>query len=317
MQLRVPGAESHVIDDEQSARRRMLSPLLTTDDFLPLSASVQVDLAARSNRGRVRPYNEDHFLLLRLGRSQEIVATSLPDGEVPDRFDEYGHGLVIADGLGTNGAGSVAARVALSTLAHMVIHYGKWNVRVDPKTAEDVLARFTWLYNRADEAVVSARVTKGLGDVATAVTGAYCAGDDLFIAHVGHSRAYLFNDGRLTRLTRDHTTAQYLADTGRPIAVERRGQDLSHILTDAIGARGDQPVVEVEHFKLTNGDCLLLCTNGLSDMVADTRIADVLSLRRRSVEQCEALIDLALEAGGEDNVTVALGQFRIPTPPPD
>jgi protein phosphatase len=145
-----------------------------------------------------------------------------------------------------------------------------------------------------------------------AMTMAYSAGDDLFIAHVGHCRAYVYRDGRLERLTRDHTVERQLAETKRPAAVERRAQDLKHILTDAIGAPGAQPMVEVERFQLLDGDCLLLCTNGLTDMIDDGRIAEVLALRREPGEQCDTLIDLANRAGGGDNVTVVLAEYRIP-----
>jgi protein phosphatase len=149
--------------------------------------------------------------------------------------------------------------------------------------------------------------------MATSLTAAYSAGDHLFVAHVGHSRAYLFRDGILTQLTRDHTTARYLSETGKPVAMERRGTDLAHILTDAIGARGSQPEVEVEHFRLVNGDCLMLCTNGLTDMVSDERIADTLAVRRSADEQCRILIDLANQLGGEDNATVILAQYQVPS----
>ncbi len=146
----------------------------------------------------------------------------------------------------------------------------------------------------------------------TALTAAYSAGDDLFVAHVGHSRAYLFRDGLLTQLTRDHTIERHLADTNRPAAVERRAQDLCHILTDAVGAPGAHPLVEVEHFQLMNGDCVLLCTNGLTDMIDDARIAEVLALRRDPGEQCGALVDMANRAGGGDNITVVLAEYHIP-----
>ena len=147
----------------------------------------------------------------------------------------------------------------------------------------------------------------------TALTIAYSAGDDLFVAHVGHSRAYLFREGELTRLTRDHTIAQHLADTNRPAAVERRAQDLRHILTDAVGAAGAHPLVEIERFRLKNGDCVLLCTNGLTDMVNENRIADVLAHRREPRAQCAMLIDLANSAGGGDNITVVLAEYQIPS----
>ena len=298
---------------DDSDRRRALASPLTADEFLPASTTVRVDLAAQSHQGVVRSTNEDHYLVIRLGRQQETLATSLPDTDLPRRFEEHGFLMLVADGIGGGGSASVASRVALSTVAHLLLHYGQWNLRIDPAIAAEVLRRSKVLYSEVDEAVARRReALPALGDIATALTAAYSAGDHLFVAHVGHSRAYLLRDGHFTQLTRDHTSTQYHADTGRPVAVERRGQDLAHILTNAIGSRGSRPEVDVEHFRLLSGDCLLLCTNGLTDMVDDECIAETLSLRRRATEQCRILVDLANQRGGQDNVTAIVAQYDVP-----
>ena len=298
---------------DDSDRRKALASPLTVDEFLPASTTVRVDIGARSHQGVVRSTNEDHYLVIQLGRQQETLATSLPDSDLPRRFEEHGFLMLVADGIGTGGSASVASRVALSTVAHLLLHFGQWNLRIDPTIAAEVLRRARRLYSEVDEAVAKRREDMpALGDIATALTAAYSAGDHLFVAHVGHSRAYLMRDGIFTRLTRDHTSSQYFADTGRPIAVERRGQDLAHILTDAIGSRGSRPDVDIEHFRLADGDCLLLCTNGLTDMVDDEGIAETLSLRRRASEQCRILVDLANQKGGRDNVTAIVAQYEVP-----
>jgi len=125
--------------------------------------------------------------------------------------------MLVADGLGEGGSGSVASRVALSTVAHLALHYGKWNVRIEPSTATEIFERAEWFYSQADAAVrARARTSPLLKGMTTALTAAYSVGDDLFVAHVGHSRAYLFREGELTLLTRDHTIERHLADTHRP-----------------------------------------------------------------------------------------------------
>ncbi len=300
---------------DDTRRLAALSAPVGCGDFeLPLSSTVRVDIAARSHRGRCLSCNEDHYLVVRLGRRQDTLATSLSSADIPRRFNEYGYAMLVADGFGTGGSGSVASRVALSAVAHLALHYGRWNLRIEPTVADEVLQRTKWLFEQASEAVAAGGRTglPALANMATTLTAAYSAGDDLFVAHVGHSRAYLFREGHLTQLTRDHTTARYQADTGRPVAVDRRGQDLRHILTDVIGTDGEPPLVAVEHFRLTHGDCVLLCTNGLTDMVDDSRVAEVLAARRRSSEQCRTLVKLANEMGGEDNVTVVLAQYEVP-----
>jgi len=300
-------------DDDDTARRAAMSSPPTSDDFRPLTSSVRVEIAALSQRGTRCLVNDDHYLVIRLGRLQETLATSLSEVDVPSRFEEYGYAMLVADGLGEGGSGSVASRVALSTIAHLALHQGRWNLRIDPRTAWEIVERAEWFYKRADAAVSETRRTSPvMTDMRTALTVAYSAGDDLFVANVGHSRAYLLRDGALILLTRDQAIPQRAADPRRPVLVGAHTEELKPILADALGASGGSPAVEVEQFRLVNGDCVLLCTNGLTDVVDDDRIADVLSLRRKPSEQCAILTDLANRQGGDDNVTVVLAQYQIP-----
>src|SRR6185503_16186290 len=96
------------------------APRITFEAFQPLSSLIAVEFAARSHPGG-RPANEDHYLILRLGRHQETLGSSLRRGEVPDRFDEAGFGMVVADGMGASGAGETASRLAIATLAHLLL----------------------------------------------------------------------------------------------------------------------------------------------------------------------------------------------------
>jgi serine/threonine protein phosphatase PrpC len=297
-----------------NALRRALSLPLTVEDFQTASSTVKVEVGARSHRGAVRAHNDDHFLVLRLSRAQDVLTTSLPKHDLPPHFEESGYAMFVADGLGPGGAGSLASRVALSTVVDLVLRHGKWNLRVDATVAADVLANAAKLYEQIDQAVIAQRhALPELADMATSLTAAYSAGDQLFIAHVGHSRAYLFRDGTLTRLTRDHTIEQHVADGGGLIAMERRGTDQRHILTHALGARGDRPLIRLEHFRIADCDTVLLCTNGLTDMVDEDALADTLAERRSPEEQCQALIDLAIQKGGQDNITIVIAQYEIPS----
>ena len=250
----------------EARRRTMLSQPHSVPEYRPLSASVNVDIAGRSERGTSRRHNDDHFLIIRTGRTQETLMTSLSAAELPPPFQEYGYAMLVADGIGDAGTGSVASRVALSTLAQLSLNQGQWNIRIDPETASEIMERAQQFYSRADAEVFAKSLTgSALTGIATALTVAYSAGDSLFVSHVGHSRAYLFHQGALTLLTRDHTIARHLAATKGPVAVERRAQDAGHLLTEAIGADGGTPLVDVEQFRLSDGDDVLLCTNGLTD----------------------------------------------------
>ena len=121
----------------------------------------------------------------------------------------------------------------------------------------------------------------------------------------------------LTQLTRDQTLRADLAATPQPTPVARALEDVEHMLTSAIGAGGNGLRVIAEHFRLADDDILLLCTNGLTDMVSDAHIADALASRRTPQEQCDLLVDAALANGGTDNVTVVLANYHIPNPRDD
>ena len=201
-------------DEERArARRQAMSPLLGAESFNPLSATVRVEFGASSRPGRGRDISEDHYLIVHLERAQRTLLTSLRRADVPEPFEEHGYAMVVADGLGQDGAGGIASRVALSTLAHLGLEFGRWNLRIDGRTAAEVVERVEEFYQRTADAVNDqSRRTPALTGMGTTLTAAFSAGDDLFYAHVGHSRFYLFRGGDLLLLTRDQTLAQRLAD---------------------------------------------------------------------------------------------------------
>jgi protein phosphatase len=152
-----------------------------------------------------------------------------------------------------------------------------------------------------------------LSGMGTTLTVAYSFCRDLFLAHAGDSRAYLFRLGNLHQLTRDHTLAQALAERGQiaPEAVAKHR--FKHVLTNVLGGHSGQVETEIQHYRLENGDSLLLCTDGLTDMLEDSEIAEILQREGRAAEACRMLVDLALQAGGRDNVTVVLARYSMPT----
>ena len=300
-------------EQTETIRRRVLSPVLHADDFRTLASAVRVEIGARSRKGRGRAQNDDNYLTARLSRSQEILETSLARSDVPERFDEYAYAMLVADGLGNNGIGGVASRVALSAFAHLALHYGHWNIRVDGDTAGRIIERAQRIYERVNDAVLKqGRMNAELWGMSSTLTAAYSAGDDLFIAHIGHSRAYFFRNGELTQLTVDHTLQERMVTTPGPQPLIHGNQDLRHILTDTIGSRSGLDEIEIEHFRLQDGDRVMLCTNGLTDVVEDEQIADVLGCRRNPSEDCDALTELAAENGAEDDVTIVLADYHIP-----
>ena len=109
----------------------------------------------------------------------------------------------------------------------------------------------------------------------------------------------------------DHTLRERRANSASPVPLGPGIDDIEHVLTDVVGATGDGPNAIVEHFRLADDDVLLLCTNGLTDVVDDDRIADALASRRAPVEQCDLLVNLAVGNGAVDNVTVVLANYHV------
>ncbi len=141
----------------------------------------------------------------------------------------------------------------------------------------------------------------------TTLTGAFTVGPEAFIAHVGDSRAYLFHAGQLIQLTRDHTLAQEYLDVCLPVV----SRSWHHVLTNYLGGPEQQVQVEFHHVHLADGDQLLLCTDGLSDLVANKEIAEILGRHNSPQATVQTLVDLALERGGKDNVTVILAHYEV------
>jgi protein phosphatase len=277
------------------------------------SARAQVDLAALSDRGHVRSANEDHYVIVRFGRTLETLLTSLPADEIPARSEEVGYGLLLADGMGGRAAGEVASRKAISTMIGLVLQTPDWIMGNDPQDVEQVMERFADRYRRIHAALRhEGEDDPSLSGMGTTMTLACSLGARVVIGHIGDSRAYLFRDGQLFQLTRDHTLAQALVDMGQLTAEQAARHPARHMLTRSLGAAEDSYPVDVRSASLADGDRLLLCTDGLTNMVDDATIASLLSGAASSQEACQALVAKALERGGKDNVTVALARYRFP-----
>jgi len=187
--------------------------------------------------------------------------------------------------------GEVASRLAIATLVNIVLHVPDWIQRLDEEHAHELMDRAASYYRRVNAALLErARVDPSLHGMGTTMTAAYSVGDDLFVANVGDSRAYLCRDGKLQLLTRDQTQAQMLADAGVIQQSEVAKHRLRHVLTNALGGSVTDVRVDVERLKLTDGDRLLMCTDGLTDMLDDADIAERLRTNADSERACQALV---------------------------
>jgi protein phosphatase len=203
--------------------------------------------------------------------------------------------------------------MAIATLINIVLHVPDWILRLDEEHAQRIMERAAERYRKVHEALQEkAKLDPALRGMGTTMTAAYSLGDDLFLAHVGDSRAYLFREGKLQLLTHDQTQAQLMADIGMISQKEVARHRLRHVLTSALGGMDKSVKVDLQRLKLLDSDRLLMCTDGLTDMVEDGAIARILASSPSSEEACRQLVELALENGGKDNVTVVLGRYSIP-----
>jgi PPM family protein phosphatase len=278
---------------------------------LVFGAPVIVDAFGHSDVGHLRANNEDHFLIARIGRSFETVATSLPTGDLPARTEEDGYALVVADGMGGHAAGEYASRLTIREMVRLALALPDWIVRLDEGTLEQAVARSQRRIVAAHELLMKeGRLDPDLRGMGTTVTCVRNLGRVLQVVHVGDSRAYLLRDGTLMRLTRDHTYVQRLVDRGELTREEAARSTKRHVLLNAVGGVNDGVRVDVEHVPLVNGDRVMLCSDGLSDLVDDEAIRGVLVAASTSEQASRVLVEQALAAGGRDNVTVVVATYR-------
>jgi protein phosphatase len=236
--------------------------------------------AAASDQGRVRQRNEDNW-------------TAIPSRGL----------FIVADGIGGHAAGDLASRIAVEALPGLIFnHVDSTEHSGAYLSADAVVAAFCTL-NR--EIVERTKGEPGLESLGTTVALVMIGSGSALVVHLGDSRAYLFRAGELELLTRDHSVVQLLMNEGE-IAPEdadhhpSRGQ-----LTRFLGMDGD-PLPDVCSIDISVGDRLLLCTDGLTNMVSHANIGSILSQERVAESACHQLISTANAAGGEDNITVVV-----------
>lgn len=272
---------------------------------------VRVEFGALSHCGLVRSNNEDHYSVVRRYRSREVLLTNLPaDAHSPRRDETYA--LSVADGVGGAAFGELASMLALRTGCELTGKAFNWNFQLSEAEISDLEEKLNvqmqLIHRRLkEEAGVNADY-QGMG---TTLTGALTVGLDAFIVHVGDSRAYLYRQGALHRLTKDQTLAELMATLGLIATVDDAAQRFQNTLVSCLGGNFDKVEVQTTHVVMEDGDQLLLCSDGLTDMVSDADIASILAHSSAAQTRCQELIDAALAGGGKDNVTVVLGKYSI------
>lgn len=234
-----------------------------------------VEHAHRTDTGRQRPANEDSLL----------ARTPL---------------FAVADGMGGAQAGEVASRMAVDVLQEGL---GQGTGTVAERLTDRVATANTRIFDRA-------RTDQGSAGMGTTLTAAYVDTDELVVVHVGDSRLYRYRGGRLERLTDDHSLVEELVRQGRLTPEEAAEHPQRSIITRALGPESEV-AIDSEVLAVENDDVFLLCSDGLTTMVSDDGIADLLAADGTLADRASALVDAANAAGGRDNITVLL--FRVET----
>ena len=255
------------------------------------SAPFYLSVAGHTDVGKVREKNEDAFVVA------DLTGGTLLDGASHARFDvgERGVLLAVSDGMGGAAAGEVASALVVETLTLAL-------ATAPPDAPRDALMNDA--VQKAHRAVwdVAKREAKKMGATLTAV---FVRAGEAYIAEVGDSRAYLLRNGKLCQLTHDQSMVQMLVDTG---VIEPEQAETSPIRNIILQAMGNQRNVKVAlgKLELRDRDCIVLCSDGLTTHVHDDEIRDVVLATGRPEVSAQALIDLANERGGKDNITVVV-----------
>jgi protein phosphatase len=262
-----------------------------------------------TDKGRVRASNEDQFLIAELTKTMRIWQTSLPEPRA--QFgEERGHLFLVADGMGGHRAGEQASAIAVVAIEQFTLNTFKWFFDTNGSEAQRVLAQFQMALRQADERIVEeAAEHPELSGMGTTLTMAYHLDAQLCVVHVGDSRAYVYRDGELDQLTHDHTLVADMVRNGvlRPDQVA--GHHLRNVITNVVGGPEAGIYVEAHALEVQAGDCILLCSDGLTEMVTNEAIAAVLRAEPDPEAACRQLLAQANEGGGRDNITLVIVRF--------
>lgn len=271
--------------------------------------------------GRVRESNQDRFLVASPAAALWVQQSSGHEKGV--HYADIGsHLFVVADGMGGQAGGAEASEIAVRTVETSLLATLNWLLALraaEQRPSVDVLGELRAALQQADARVCEeAARHPELQGMGTTLTAAYRYGTSLFLAHAGDSRCCLLRDGKLYRLTQDHTLVSDLVRQGVLGSEADARAGLRHIVTNVVGGPREGVTVELHRLTLQEGDVILLCTDGLTGMLSDLQIASILRTHADPREACERLVHAANDAGGHDNITAIVARCEAATaaPPP-
>jgi len=265
-------------------------------------ASVRVSVFGKTDLGLTREHNEDTFLVADLSSGNANLHPDVRSHEVGPR----GSLFMVADGMGGAAAGELASAMAADSIyRHLSTAWAE--------DAEISAARFAYRMKEAVELAnqqiyAYAREHPDVRGMGTTVTAAGVFGDELYLTQIGDSRGYLVRNGEAFQLTRDQSLTQRLVDAGELTEEEAEQSERRNIILQALGP-DPRVKVDLSRQRLRRGDLLILCSDGLSGVVKREELSRMVAESADLPSLCSALIDLANERGGPDNVTVVAARF--------
>lgn len=268
----------------------------------PMTA--EIDVFGLTHTGLKRPSNADHFFIGSFHRHLRVHATSLPGDLGPMETESRGFILLVADGVGAMDSASEGSAYAVQSVAQHLLH-------ATDMCSDMAVTREPDAVNALREALLAAHHALE-GDAhdrrATTLTMYAAFWPRAFVLHVGDSRLYRLRGKEFKRLTTDQTMAEVMVEAGAMSRETADASNLKHVLWSAVGANEIAPEVVVTD--CAREDVVLLCSDGLTKHVSDDEIRAAMAAGLDSQRLCQKLVDLTLERGASDNVTVVLGQVR-------
>jgi serine/threonine protein phosphatase PrpC len=257
---------------------------------------IRLDGHGKSQIGRTRRANQDRYFML-------------PIGSLPNCF------LGVADGIGGGPGGEEASASVVETIQHFVSEESGILLRpchYDDEIVETLNRGLKRCHAVLQDEVIRRPDWSGMG---TTLTAALILWPKMYVVHLGDARGYVLHQGTLRRLTRDHTYGQALLDAGVLNSSTIRTSAMRHVLSNFLS--GDLPEKDPEVHPdvsvgvLDPGDAVFLCTDGLSDVIPDDDLLEILSRKGSSEEQCRALLDLAKDREARDDATAVIARFAM------
>jgi protein phosphatase len=210
----------------------------------------------------------------------------------------------VADGMGGHAAGEVASQIAIEALADAM---GSSSWKTQSASRDEIVSKLKDAFEEGNRRICESVVTRGeWRGMGTTIVALVAADDRALIGHVGDSRAYLLRDGKLHRLTDDHSWVSEQVRLGLLTDEEAHKHPMRNIITRALGNR-EELEVDVTEESLRAGDIFMLCSDGLTSMLSDDEILGTLRENPQDPEMaCRALVEQANERGGDDNITVVI-----------